>query len=231
VIGRRVLRPDGRPPSLRFRPPSIHIPLWLMAVGWLVALTWRGLRWLAVHRRTAIVLGTALWLALADLVLEAAVLLLVVAGAGCLWWAASPDTFRRLVLARVQLWLREWFTYRRNWQPAMLTCGLTLRESWGGDIPTLRRVTTEDGRDLLRVRMLDGQTAEQWQAAAPALASTFGVRAVRIRRTDRPRELVLVVALRNGGNRHVTDRTVEADMTQVPTARGAFPRQPRGGAA
>jgi hypothetical protein len=92
-------------------------------------------------------------------------------------------------------------------------------------------VTTEDGRDLLRVRMLDGQTAEQWQAAAPALASTFGVRAVRIRRTERPRELVLAVAPKNSRIRHVTDRTLEADMEQVPETRGAFPRQPHGGAA
>jgi DNA segregation ATPase FtsK/SpoIIIE, S-DNA-T family len=231
---RRELRPEGGMPTLRFRAPAVRIPLRLLVYGWLTMLAFRLLRWLAVHPRCSIVLAVAVWLVAADWVVPAAIVGCVAAGALCLWWAMWPGSFHRWMLRPLQLELREWFVYRRNWQPAMLTCGLTLREHWGGDLPTLRRVRNEMGRDLLRVRMLDGQTPAQWEAARAALAQTFGVRHVRVRRVaDRPRELDLLMIRRGtpigAPIRHVTEELPVQESVEVPAPRGAFPRQPRGG--
>lgn len=229
MILRRELRPEARPPSLRFRPPNVHVPLWLLAVGWLFVLAWRLVRWLAVHPRSTVVLLVAGWLVLSNRVLPALVVAGIVAGVLCVWWAFWPGSMERRVLAPVQLALREWLTYRRDWQPAMLTAGLALREAWGGDLPTLRSVRSDAGRDVLRVRMLPGQTAERWQDAAPALAQTFGVRGIRVRRIpDRPQELALLVTARkNSRIRHVTELPPVPAQEQQPATGGAFPRRPR----
>jgi S-DNA-T family DNA segregation ATPase FtsK/SpoIIIE len=233
MIGRRVLRPEAQPPSIRFRAPNVHVPLWLLAGGWLVIALWLLLRWLAGHRRCAAVLAVAGWVLWMDAVLPAVAVALTVAGLLCGWWVLEPASFARWVTRPVQLELREWLTYRREWQPAMLTAGLSLRESWGGDLPTLRRVSSDAGRDVLRVKMLPGQTLEKWTGATAALAQTFGARAVRVRRVlNRPQELDLLVTLRGGAqNHHVTERRVDVDTEQVPEPRGAFPRAPRRGAA
>jgi S-DNA-T family DNA segregation ATPase FtsK/SpoIIIE len=230
VIWRRELRPEGRPPSIRFRPPSVHIPLALLAAGWLVVLAARALRWLAVHPRCTIVGAVAALLVVTDRLVPAISIVCLGAAGLMLWWLIDSEHFARWVARPVQLQLREWFTYRRHWQPAMLSCGLSLRESWGGDLPTLRTVRDDGERDLLRVRMLPGQTLERWTEAAPALAQTFGVRAVRVRRVpNRPQELVLAVTRRTGSNRHVTELPAPQEPRTLPAPRGAFPRAPRGG--
>lgn len=227
------LRPEGRPPTLRFRPPAVHIPLWVMAVGWVLALTGRGCRWAAVHWRTTVVAACAGWLLLTDTWLWALVAGCLLAGGLCVWWAMWPGSFARRVSRPVTARWRELVTYRRMWQPAMLTAGLTLREAWGGDLPTLRRVRAAEGGDVLRVRMLPGQTLEQWRAATPQLAQTFGKRSIRVRRVNRRlQELDLFVPLRTAPAavplRHVTEPAPEVETLELPAARGAFPRQARG---
>jgi S-DNA-T family DNA segregation ATPase FtsK/SpoIIIE len=229
---RRELRPGPRLPSVRFRAPNFHIKLRWLIYGWLAVMVFRALRWLATHPRWTLVLAMTGVLIGMDLWWPALMVACLTAGALCLWWALQPGSFHRWVGRPVQLELREWFVYRRNWQPAMLTCGLTLRDSWGGDLPVLRKVRNEHGRDLLRVRMLDGQTPGQWEAARAALAQTFGVRHIRVRRiVNRPRELDLIVVRRGTPLRHVTEADVDQEPRELQPARGAFPRQPRGGAA
>jgi S-DNA-T family DNA segregation ATPase FtsK/SpoIIIE len=228
-----VLRPEGRPPSLRFRAPSVRIPLRWLVAGWLVLVTWRLTRWLAMHPRTTLVLAVAVWLTVAGWWPVALWLLAGLAGALAMWWALNPDAVRVHVTERLQLRLRAQWTYRRMWQPAMVTAGLSFRDSWGGDLPTLRKVSDDGGRDLLRVAMLPGQTLEQWTGATAALAQTFGARSVRVRRIpDRPQELLLVVARRGGARMdHVTESAVDRTPQPAPAGRGAFPRAPRSGAA
>jgi hypothetical protein len=176
----------------------------------------------------------------------------VATGAGVLaliWAAADPETFAVHVRDLLRLRLREWLVYRRNWQPATLTAGLTLRESWGGDLPRLRGVTAEGSRDVLRVAMLPGQTVGQWQAAAPALAQTFGVRAARVRPVPgRPSEVALVLRVEGSSKRtgvplatsERTSKSASVTVTKPPgqedappatPARSPFPRQPHGGTA
>jgi S-DNA-T family DNA segregation ATPase FtsK/SpoIIIE len=227
VIFRRELRPEARPPTLRFRAPNIHLPLWLLAVGWLV---WQALTWIIRHPRSTIIAAVAGWLIVADWVVPALALVCAAAGALLIWAAADPETFAVHVRDPLRLRLREWLVYRRNWQPATLTAGLTLRDSWGGDLPRLRGVTAEGGRDVLRVGMLPGQTHAQWQAAAPALAQTFGVRAARVRPVPgRPSEVALVLRVRDSVT--VTKPAGQEKTQPAPPARSPFPRQPHGGAA
>jgi S-DNA-T family DNA segregation ATPase FtsK/SpoIIIE len=227
---RRELRPDSRPPSLRFRSPNVHVPLWLLALGWLLVLTWRGLRWLCRHPRATVVLAVTGALVWTDTVMPAGVVLALGLCVLTGWWAVDPGTFRAVVLERVQLRLREWFTYRRDWQPAVLTAGLTLRDSWGGDLPTLRSVRADAGSDVLRVRMLPGQTLEDWRTATAALAQTFGVRQCRVRKVPNRLQEVELIMARRRPLRHVTKSPVEQEPQQAPAVRGAFPRQPRGAA-
>lgn len=229
---RRQLRPEAGAPSLRFRPPSVHIPLWILAVGWLIATAAAGAWWLARHPRTLGLLALAVATVVLDVTAWLAVLAVLTSGLLCLWWALSPPSFEAWCAAPARTRAREYVVYRREWQPAMLTAGLTLRDSWGGDLPTLRSVRAEAGGDVVRVRMLPGQTVEQWQAAAPKLAQTFGHRMMRVRRVPgRPQEVELFVRRRNGVLRNVTEPAVDTDTGELPAVRPAFPRQPRGGAA
>ena len=213
------------------------MPLWLLACGWLCVLAWRTLAWLARHPRCTVVLAVAGVLLWSDTVLPAAGVAGLLACGLAGWWAVDPGSFRALVLARVQLELRQWWLYRRNWQPAMLTAGLSLREHWGGDLPVLRSVRDDGGMDVLRVRMLPGQTLDTWRAAAPALASTFGARQVRVRRVpSRVQEADLLVTHRVSRSKSSSVSAVTKPLGDTVTEtdqapRGAFPRAPRGGAA
>jgi hypothetical protein len=79
--------------------------------------------------------------------------------------------------------------------------------------------------------MLPGQTVDQWQAAAPRLAQTFGVRQLRARRVaGRAQDVELLVTVRRAPViRHVTEPPPALPDPETPAPRGAFPRQPRGG--
>jgi len=92
-----------------------------------------------------------------------------------------PD--RWLIWLRLPLrsWWRGWFVYRHRWPAAMDTAGLAV--PWRGTIwnPSVLTVTSTLTVDRVRVRMLPGQTVEDYAAAAARLAQTFGAQAVRVR--------------------------------------------------
>jgi S-DNA-T family DNA segregation ATPase FtsK/SpoIIIE len=227
---RRELQP-GRPvPRLRFRGPSVHLPLWLLAAGWLGTVLARLLLWAAFHPRStvAVIVAVGLWLhpppGWQPLLLAAAIVVGV-------WWARWPDSFRRQVTLRVAARRRR-FHYWRDWQPAMVTAGLSLTPGLGGSLPLMRSVTTDGGTDTVRVRMLPGQTPDQWQAAAPRLATTWQLRAVRVRRVlNRPQELDLICRHRPvpvADIPRVTKLEPVEDQQPAAPRPGPFPRAPRG---
>jgi S-DNA-T family DNA segregation ATPase FtsK/SpoIIIE len=238
---RRELSP-GRPvPRLRFRGPNLHLPLWLIALGWAGYRTTVAVVWLVLHPRAALalaglVVAWAVWLrwgwAPYGWTMAAAT---VVLGT---WWARWPGSFGRQVTTRLRSRWRWLAVYRRDWQPAMVTSGLSLAQNLGASLPRLRRVRAEPARDVLRVRMLPGQTVEQWQAAGPRLAATFGVRAVRVRRVrrvpGRPLDLDVLCLRRSlpvadtaPDNIDVTKPAPVEDTQPATPPRGAFPRAPR----
>ncbi len=71
--------------------------------------------------------------------------------------------------------------YRRCWEPATVTARLSLTSDGPARLPQLLRVTCTGSVDVVRVRMLPGQTVTDWVEAGPRLAQTFGVLDVRAR--------------------------------------------------
>lgn len=178
-ITRRTLdRPE--PPGLHLRGPVLRLGLLTWAVGGLTALVLRLVWWVLTHPRTAALLVAGGWLYRVGTVdgwwwvagpLLGALSLL----AG--WRAVAPDAFTAWCALPARSWRRRTWTYRRDWQPAMVTAGLDL----GDRLPRLGRVTSTRQVDVVRARMLPGQTIGDWGSAAPRLRQTFGLLDVRPR--------------------------------------------------
>lgn len=102
------------------------------------------------------------------------------------WRRFHPGSFRRVVVSR---WRAMW-VYRRFWQPAMHTCGLSASVNGREYLPRLQRVVSDEHADLVTVDMLSGQAPAQYEAATSQLAHTF--EALRCRVTvERPGRIVL----------------------------------------
>jgi S-DNA-T family DNA segregation ATPase FtsK/SpoIIIE len=109
------------------------------------------------------------------------VLLSVVAAVLMAWRHIDGPSFTRLVVCRVRGQWRAATVYRHLWQPAMVTTAMALRVDGIQYLPRLVSVTSTGGVDVVRVRMLPGQTLTDWATNAPRLAQTFGVLDCRVR--------------------------------------------------
>lgn len=142
--------------------------------------------WAARHPVVVVVVAAALWVLRSY---GAAVLAVVVAvsAAGLIaWWRAYPTSFRRVVVSP----FRAAFVYARMWQPAMVTCGLDTRMGGVEYLPRIRRVVSTRFVDRVLVKILPGQSPEQYENATNQLAHTFS--AIRCRVVlDRPGRLWL----------------------------------------
>jgi S-DNA-T family DNA segregation ATPase FtsK/SpoIIIE len=115
----------------------------------------------------------------------------VVALGLAVWSYGHRDTFDRYARLPARGWRRR-LRYRRRWQPATSTAGLTIRGRHE-HLPDLLGVRSTDEVDLVRVRMLPGQTLIDWSAAGERLAQSFGVLDVRARPIPgRPHEIDLL---------------------------------------
>lgn len=102
------------------------------------------------------------------------------------WWRAHPASFRRVMVSP----FRAAFVYARMWQPAMVTCGLDSRMDGVEYLPRVRRVISTRHADRVLVKLLPGQSPEQYEKATAQLAHTFS--AIRCRVVlDRPGRLWL----------------------------------------
>ena len=112
--------------------------------------------------------------------------LLALAVAGLLAWRQlAGESFTRHLTWRCRGLFRGRFTYRFSWQPAMVTTGLAVHVDGREYLPKIRSVRSTGTVDQLRVRMLPGQTMEDWAAAAPRLAQTFDAQECRVRTARR----------------------------------------------
>ncbi|MGV9664805.1 hypothetical protein [Nocardia niigatensis] len=103
----------------------------------------------------------------------AAVAALGLAGLG-LWLATSPKSFHRWVIDRARVRFLRWFRYRRRWARMLTACGLTEGDAHALYVPRLRTVTIGDHLDRARVRMLPGQSPEDYHTRVVRLAHAFG---------------------------------------------------------
>jgi len=178
-------------------PLNIRVPMWRPPV-WLVLLFWlvRGLvRLTILCGRYWCATGPAavlLWLWwrrgwLAPVALVLAVMVLCLA-----WWRLHRRSWLRCGwYPAVGRWRRVW-VYRRRWAAAMATTGLAV--SFGGDryVPQLLRVRCDRWADRVTVRMLPGQTPDDWGQVALRLAYTFRTMTARAQAGTRPDRVVLV---------------------------------------
>ncbi|GGT00123.1 hypothetical cell division FtsK/SpoIIIE protein [Planobispora rosea] len=109
-------------------------------------------------------------------------LLLILAETGLLiaWARLERASFCALVGWRLLAWYRWMWIYRRHWQPTMVISGLG-RTSGGREfLPRLRKVTCDGWADTVRIKMLSGQSHEDWEKRAPHLAHAFGAPSCRV---------------------------------------------------
>ena len=119
--------------------------------------------------------------------------------------------------------LRRWWRYERRWEAAMVLCDLGDRFGAASVLPRLRRFKVGRHRDRLNVRMLKGQTPDDYDRAAEALAHSFGAPTCRVR-ADRPGRVWLEFAHTDALARPISALPVpasvgEVDLAAVPVGR------------
>jgi DNA segregation ATPase FtsK/SpoIIIE, S-DNA-T family len=96
------------------------------------------------------------------------------------WWAVSPAVFAQCVTWPVVGWWRWMVLYRRRWQGVMAVSGLGHSVGGVAFLPDLARVRSGPWADTVTVRMLGGQSDEDWAARGGALAHGFGAASCRM---------------------------------------------------
>lgn len=177
--------------------PLLRIPLWALVTWWTAKGIWRCAVFVVRSWRVTAPLLVAWWLWRHldwRTVLVATPLL---AAAGALWWHLHPASLRLLLTDPVRAWWRRLACYRWRWTAAMTTCGLAV--SFGGNryTPHLVRVRANPVADRVTVRLLPGQTPDDYARVAPRLAYTFRVLDTRVQTTARPDRVVLVMLRRD----------------------------------
>jgi len=151
---------------------------------WVLRRVLAALVWLVRHPLAVLGAAFGYWLLLMTQNLgPAPVLALVgVLGLGLLVWRLlAPASFARLVVGGALGRWRSVSVYRRCWEPATVTARLSLTSDGVARLPQLVRLSCSGSVDVVRVRMLPGQTVTDWVEAGPRLAQTFGVLDVRAR--------------------------------------------------
>ncbi|RKS79565.1 S-DNA-T family DNA segregation ATPase FtsK/SpoIIIE [Actinomadura pelletieri DSM 43383] len=118
------------------------------------------------------------------------VLALVAVGLG-VWAAVDRPSFVRWVAYPALAWWRLVTVYRRDWQPVLVTAGLTKVHKGREYLPSLVRVRCGPTSDRVLVRMLKGQAPDAWERVAANLAHGFGAALVRVRDGGRPGRICL----------------------------------------
>lgn len=180
---------------------KVRIPLSVVVTAWAWRRVTTGLWWLLRHPRlagTGTVVTGLWWLSTTHGPLLVLTLTAVTAAALAAWRRCAPASFTRHVVHAGRGAYRRAVLYQRCWQPATTTTGLTVVLGGQELVPRLGRVHSTGWVDAVMVRMLPGQTVEQWSLAAPRLAQTFGAAECRVRTVSgRPHELLLWLLIRD----------------------------------
>ncbi|MDH2429285.1 FtsK/SpoIIIE domain-containing protein [Sphaerisporangium sp. TRM90804] len=112
------------------------------------------------------------------------------------WWLAHPVSFKPWVGLRLYAWWRWMSNYRRHWQPVMVVSGLAKHVGGREYLPRLLKVTCTPTADVVRLKMLSGQAAEEWQDRAGNLAHGFAAPECRVK-VDKPGRITLVLPRRD----------------------------------
>jgi S-DNA-T family DNA segregation ATPase FtsK/SpoIIIE len=162
------------------RHPRFLLPWWAAAAGAVLRAAWWCLRWSWRYPGVCALVVAVLWLA-EKVGLRGLVLLACgAAGAGGLWrWRHSRSWWRWMGGPLLGRW-RQVFVYRLAWHEAMVGCGLSKVFDHGVVLPRLLRVRSDQGCDVLTIRMLRGQNPIDYTSAVADLAYAFGKRHARV---------------------------------------------------
>jgi len=163
-----------------------------LAVWDLIKATAVMLWWAVLYPMLSVpVLGcAAMWRLLGWPVATAVAVVSAVGLAG--WRVCCPRSWHRWVSGRIWKRWRRWRIYRRPWATTCALHGLTATLDDHVLIPALRSVRIGEVTDTITVRMLRGQSVEDWEHQSDALTHAFGARSVQVR-AERPGQLILQV--------------------------------------
>ncbi len=109
------------------------------------------------------------------------------------WAVVEPSSFTAWVTDPVrQRWL-SWWRYHRTWESMCTLHGVTARLGERTLIPALRSVQIGNHADVLMVRVVPGQSINDWQKRGDALAAAWRAERLTIRATA-PGELRIIIS-------------------------------------
>ena len=104
----------------------------------------------------------------------------VAVGMALIWRIAHPESFRRHVNRRLSGGWRAIWWYRRRWKGVLRQTRLVVRGVDDDLVPTLKRVQITPTHDRLLVGLVPGQSPDDFDRSASALAHAFGGRGCRV---------------------------------------------------
>jgi len=162
------------------RSPVLHTPVWIIGCAQLVRLCWRLLRFAARHPVVDLIIA-GLGLAWHFLGWPGPVTITgALAAAAVTWRLAWPLSWTRHVAIPARTRWRRWH-YKRSWTAVMTISRLAVYYRGRLLLPLLGPVTTTSYLDRLHVRLVAGQSPDDFADRADNLAHGFGALACRIR--------------------------------------------------
>lgn len=108
----------------------------------------------------------------------------IVLGAGYAAWAwLDARSFHACVIDPVRYRWRAWWRYTRTWKSVCTLHGLTAKLGDRILTPTLRSVRIGTHTDVLELRVLTGQSVQDWQKQSEALAAAWRAQRLSITAT------------------------------------------------
>jgi S-DNA-T family DNA segregation ATPase FtsK/SpoIIIE len=169
---------DAQLVDIRRHP--VRVPGWALVVGWVLRGVVRLVALLVSYWRTTAPAFALVWLWLRYGLPVPVVLVLVLAAGLVGWRIGHRDSFDRFVFWPVVSRWRGWWLYGRRWEQAMKACGLAKTIDGTTTWPGLRSVKSGPAGDVLRLKILMGQTPEYYSKVSAELAYSFATRLCRV---------------------------------------------------
>jgi S-DNA-T family DNA segregation ATPase FtsK/SpoIIIE len=164
----------------QWRSPVYRTPGYIVVLAQLARLLWRLARFIARHPLTVAAISLLGWLYVAAGWPALAILTGSVAVVLAVWWWRWPVPFARWITVPVRNRWRGWL-YRRRWPAVMDIAGLAEVFQARVLLPVLGKVTTTAHVDRVAVRLVSGQSPDDFAHVADNLAHGFGALLCRIR--------------------------------------------------
>ena len=195
--GEQIVQITNPDPFARpvLRSPVLHTPVWMIAVAQLARLLWRLVRFTARHP-VASLIAAALFVAWHYLSWPGPVaIVLVLSAIGIAWRRFWPASWFRLVASPMLGRWRRW-RYLRDWVQVMTVARLVVVSRSHLLVPVLGPVFSTACTDRLLVRMVAGQSPDDFGKHAVNIAHGLGALTCRIR-TAPPGHVVVELVRRD----------------------------------